>query len=57
MLLYFLIFSTGESIQLCYTNHNVAHVWFVYVVVNNLIRAYYIIMKTTVASVGKLPVP
>ena len=47
------IFSTAESVHLCYTNHCVGCV-----VVNNLIRAHYnIIMKTTVASDGKLPVP
>ena len=58
--------STAERFQLCYTNHNVVHVCIVHVhiahvvlvVVNNLIRAHYnIIMKTTVASAGKLPVP
>ena len=47
-----LIISTAEIVQLCYTNDDVV------LVVNNLIRAHYnIIMKTTVASGGKLPVP
>ena len=49
-----------------YTNHNVVHVHVVHicivhvvlVVVNNLIRAHYnIIMKATVASGGRLPIP
>ena len=60
---YTLIFSRmAESVQLCYTNHNV-HVCIVHtvhvvvLVVNNLIRAHYnIIMKAIVASGGKLPV-
>ena len=51
--------------QLCYTNHNVVHIHVVHMciehvvlaVVNNLIRAHYVIMKTTMASGGKLPVP
>ena len=57
------IFSTAKS----YTDRNVVHVvhtvhvsvvHVVLVVVNNLIRALYnIIMKTTVTSGGKLPVP
>ena len=56
--------STTESVQLCYTNHNVVgivHVCIVQVVlvmVDNLISAHYsIIIKTTVASGSKLPVP
>ena len=60
-----LFFSTAECFQLCYTNHNVIHLFNVHIVhvsvvhivlvVNNLIRAHYIIMKTTVAFGGKLP--
>ena len=59
--------SSAESVQLCYTNRNavrivhVVHVCVVhvvFVVVNNLTRAHYsIMMKTTVVSGGKLPVP
>ena len=56
------LISTAESLYLCYTDCNVVHVGVVHVrvvhaVVNNLIRAHYnIIMKTTEASGGKLPV-
>ena len=57
------IFSTAESIQLCYTSCNVVHVCIVYVLVVyvvliNLITTHYnIIMKMMVASGGKLPIP
>ena len=48
--------SAAERVQLCYNNRNVVCVAHVVLVVNNLIRAHYnIIMKTTVAFGGKLP--
>ena len=60
-----LFISIAESVQLCYTKRNivcirVVHIHVVHVVlvvVNNLIRGHNIIMKTTVASGCKLPVP
>ena len=45
-----ILFSTAESVQLCYTNRNVVHTCVVHihvvlVVVNNLIRGHYDIIK------------